>query len=128
MHSASSFEVYLEDQEKYPDFMNYLQSIIDDISKITGIYDIGINDYSVATANVPKTQELSPELQYDVYGNYFEVGDYVARSGFNRTSVFADIIIGRTERSLILLSGGNCHPRNVFVIRKRDGSPVSFSR
>ena len=128
MHSASLFEVYLEDQDKIQDFLSFLQRILDEVSNITGIFDIGIKDYENLKVNIPKNEQLSSELQYDDYGNFFEVGDYVARSGFNRTSVFADIVIGRTERSLILLSGGNCHPKNVFVIRKHDGSPVSFSR
>ena len=128
MHNSTLYELYLEDQDKIQDFLNFLQKIIDEISNITGIYDIGIKDYENLKVNVPKNEQLSPELQYDDYGNFFEVGDYVARSGFNRTSVFADVVIGRTERSLILLSGGNCHPKNVFVIRKHDGSPVSLSR
>lgn len=127
MHNYSLFEVYLEDQDKIQDLLSFLQRILDEISNITGIYDIGIKDYENLKVNVPKNEQLSSELQYDDYGNFFEVGDYVARSGFNRTSVFADIIIGKTERSIILLSGGNCHPKNVFVIRKHDGGPVSFS-
>lgn len=128
MENCASFVVYLEDPLKYPDLMNYVQSIVDDIAKITGNYDISIRECEVLTAGVPKNEQLLPELQCDQYGNYFEVGDYVARSGYKKSSSFADIIIGKTEKSLILISGGNCHPSSVFVIRKGDGSPVSFSR
>lgn len=128
MHSANSYEVYLEDQGRFQDFLTYISSTIDEVSNITGIYDIGIKDYAFLNVNVPKNEQLLPELQHDYYGNFYEVGDYVARSSIGRTSTFADVIIGKTEKSLSLLSGGNCHPSSVFVIRKADGSPVSFSR
>lgn len=128
MLNCASFEVYLEDQLKYSDFMNYVQSIVDDISKITGNYDIGLKDYKDFTAGIPKNEQLLPELQYDQYGNLFEVGDYIARSCCGSSSTFADIIVGKTEKSLSLIGGSNCHPSSVFVIRKGDGSPVSFSR
>lgn len=125
--NCAYFEAYLEDPIRFPDFMNYVQSIIDDISKITGLYDIGIKDYEAITAGIPKNEQLLPSLQCDQYGNYFEVGDYVARSGCGKSSTFADIIIGKTEKSLSLIGGASCHPSSVFVIRKGDGSPVSFS-
>lgn len=128
MHNASSYEVYLEDQLRIQDFLTYISSIIDDVSNITGIYDISIKDYASLNVNVPRNEQLLPELQYDFYGNLYEVGDYVARSGFGRTSAFADVIIGKTEKSLSLLSGGNCHPSSVFIIKKADGSPVNFYR
>ena len=128
MHSASSYEVYLEDPLRIQDFLTYISSTIDDVSNITGLYDIGIKDYAFLNVNVPKNEQLLPELQHDYYGNFFEVGDYVARSGIGRTSTFADVIIGKTEKSLSLLSGGNCHPSSVFVIKKADGSPVNFCR
>lgn len=128
MHSANSYEVYLEDPLRIQDFLTYISSTIDEVSNITGIYDIGIKDYAFLNVNVPKNEQLLPELQHDYYGNFFEVGDYVARSGFGRTSTFADVIIGKTEKSLSLLSGGNCHPSSVFVIKKADGSPVNFYR
>lgn len=128
MQNYTSFLVYLEDPLKYPDFMNYVQSIVDDIAKITGNYDISIKDYKDFTAGIPKNEQLLPALQYDQYGNLFEVGDYVARSGCGSSSTFADIIIGKTEKSLSLIGGSSCHPSSVFVIRKGDGSPVSFSR
>lgn len=127
MQNCTSFLVYLEDQTKYSDFMNYVQSIVDDIAKITGNYDIGLKDYEDLTAGIPKNEQLLPELQCDQYGNLFEVGDYVARSGCGSSSTFADIIIGKTEKSLSLIGGSSCHPSSVFVIRKGDGSPVSFS-
>lgn len=128
MHSAISYEVYLEDPLRIQDFLTYISSTIDEVSNITGIYDIGIKDYAFLNVNVPRNEQLLPELQHDFYGNFFEVGDYVARSGFGRTSTFADVIIGKTEKSLSLLSGGNCHPSSVFVIKKADGSPVNFYR
>lgn len=53
--------------------------------------------------------------------------DFVARSKVGTTGTFADVIIGTTEKSLALLSGGNCSPESVFVIKKGNGTPANIA-
>ena len=67
------------------------------------------------------------ELAYDRYGNKFEVGDFVARSRSDSAETYADVIIGTTEKSLRLLSGGNCNPESTFVIKKGNGQPANIA-
>lgn len=120
------YNVYIDDDDKWPDFLTYFGEILKDVKCITGI-DISIKTESRSSAGIPKAEPLMNELAYDSYGNKFEVGDFVARSRVGTTGTFADVIIGTTEKSLILLSGGNCSPESVFVIKKGNGTPANIA-
>lgn len=117
------YNVYLDDDDKWQNFLTYFGEILKEIKGITG-KDIYLKSESKTSAGIPKAEPLADRFAYDSYGNKFEVGDFVARSRVGTTGTFADVIIGTTEKSLALLSGGNCSPDSVFVIRKGNGSPV----
>lgn len=120
------YNVYLDDDDKWPDFLTYFGEILKEIKCITG-KDVFIKMESKASAGIPKTEPLANRFAYDHYGNKFEVGDFVARSRVGTTGTFADVIIGTTEKSLVLLSGGNCSPESVFVIKKGNGTPANIA-
>lgn len=121
-----AYNVYLDDDDKWSDFLTYFGEILKEVKGITGI-DVYISEESQSNANIPKNEQLMPELAYDQYGNKFEVGDFVARSTTDTAGTFADVIIGTTEKSLTLLSGGNCSPEKTFVIKKGNGQPVNIA-
>ncbi len=120
------FNVYLDDDDKWPEFITYFGKILEEVKCITGI-DVYIKEERQTSAGIPKAEPLLNEYAYDQYGNKFEVGDFVARSRVGTTGTFADVIIGTTEKSLALLSGGNCSPESVFVIKKGNGNPVNIA-
>lgn len=120
------YNVYLDDDDKWPDFLTYFGEILKEIKCITG-KDVFIKMESKTSAGIPKTEPLANKFAYDHYGNKFEVGDFVARSRVGTTGTFADVIIGTTEKSLVLLSGGNCSPESVFVIKKGNGTPANIA-
>ena len=120
------YNVYLDDDDKWHDFLTYFGEILKEIKGITG-KDIYLKSESQSSAGIPKTEPLANKFAYDQYGNKFEVGDFVARSKVGTTGTFADVIIGTTEKSLALLSGGNCSPESVFVIKKGNGQPANIA-
>lgn len=123
---TTEYNVFLDDDEKWPEFLAYFGEILKEIKGITGL-DIYIKSEDQSTAGIPKAEPLKPELTYDKYGNKFEVGDFVARSRMDTSGTFADVVIGTTEKSLALLSGGNCSPESVFIIKKGNGQPVNIA-
>lgn len=123
---SCEYNVYLDDNDKWQDFLTYFGEILKEIKGITG-KDIYLKSESQSSAGIPKAEPLMNELAYDKYGNKFEVGDFVARSRTDSAETFADVIIGTTEKSLRLLSGGNCNPENTFVIKKGNGQPANIA-
>lgn len=123
---SCEYNVYLDDDDKWNDFLTYFGEILKEIKGITG-KDIYLKSESQSNAGIPKAEPLANEFAYDKYGNKFEVGDFVARSTVGTTGTFADVIIGTTEKSLALLSGGNCSPESVFVIKKGNGQPANIA-
>lgn len=123
---SCEYQVYLDDNDKWQDFLTYFGEILKEIKGITG-KDIYLKSESQSGAGIPKAEPLLNQYAYDHYGNKFEVGDFVARSRVGTTGTFADVIIGTTEKSLVLLSGGNCSPESVFVIKKGNGAPVNIA-
>lgn len=120
------YNVYLDDDDKWHDFLTYFGEILKEIKGITG-KNIYLKSESRLSAGIPKAEHLLNKYAYDQYGNKFEVGDFVARSRVGTTGTFADVIIGTTEKSLALLSGGNCSPESVFVIKKGNGTPANIA-
>lgn len=123
---SCEYQVYLDDNDKWQDFLTYFGEILKEIKAITG-KDIYLKSESQSGAGIPKAEPLENKYAYDHYGNKFEVGDFVARSRVGTTGTFADVIIGTTEKSLVLLSGGNCSPESVFVIKKGNGAPANIA-
>lgn len=123
---SCEYNVYLDDDDKWNDFLTYFGEILKEIKGITG-KDIYLKSESQSNAGIPKAEPLANKFAYDQYGNKFEVGDFVARSKVGTTGTFADVIIGTTEKSLALLSGGNCSPESVFVIKKGNGTPANIA-
>lgn len=123
---SCEYNVYLDDNDKWQDFLTYFGEILKEIKGITG-KDIYLKSENQSSAGIPKAERLMNELAYDKYGNKFEVGDFVARSRTDSAETFADVIIGTTEKSLRLLSGGNCNPESAFVIKKGNGTPANIA-
>ena len=124
--SYSEYNIYIDDEDKWNDFSKYFEEVLKEVKDITGI-DVNIVFETQGNVGIPKAEPLMNELAYDKYGNKFEVGDFVARSRTDSAETFADVIIGTTEKSLRLLSGGNCCPESTFVIKKGNGQPANIS-
>ena len=104
----------------------FFEKILKEVKDITG-RDVNIDFETQGNVGIPKAEPLMKELAYDRYGNKFEVGDFVARSRSDSAETYADVIIGTTEKSLRLLSGGNCYPESTFVIKKGNGQPANIA-
>ena len=124
--SYSEYHIYIDDEDKWSKFHKYFEEILKEVKSITG-RDVNIDFETQSNVGIPKAELLKEELAYDRYGNKFEVGDFVARSRTDSAETFADVIIGTTEKSLRLLSGGNCCPESTFVIKKGNGQPANIS-
>ena len=124
--SYSEYHIYIDDEDKWDEFHKYFEEILKEVKSITG-RDVNIDFEAQSNVGIPKAEPLKEELAYDRYGNKFEVGDFVARSRTDSAETFADVIIGTTEKSLRLLSGGNCYPESTFVIKKCNGQPANIS-
>lgn len=125
---ANYFDIFVEDQDydllerRIADILNELKqfNIETFIHKDSG----GWSTY-IKTAKAPSVRPLDPELEHDMFGNKFEIGDLIVRSKVDETKVFTDVIIGTTEKSLICLTGGNCKPENTIVIQKHNGQAIN---
>lgn len=124
--SFSEYNIYIDDEDKWDEFHRFFEEVLKEVKAITG-RDVNIEFETQGNVGIPKAEPLMNELAYDRYGNKFEVGDFVARSRTDSAETFADVIIGTTEKSLRLLSGGNCYPESTFVIKKGNGQPASIS-
>lgn len=124
--SFFEYNIYIDDEDKWDEFYKYFEDILKEVKAITG-RDVNIDFETQSNVGIPKAEPLMNELAYDKYGNKFEVGDFVARSRTDSAETFADVIIGTTEKSLRLLSGGNCCPENTFVIKKGNGQPANIA-
>lgn len=124
--SYSEYHIYIDDEDRWDEFHRFFEKILKEVKDITG-RDVSIDFEMQRNVGIPKAEPLLNEYAYDQYGNKFEVGDFVARSKVGTTGTFADVIIGTTEKSLALLSGGYCSPESVFVIKKGNGTPANIA-
>ena len=124
--SYSEYNIYIDNEDRWDEFHRFFENILKEVKYITG-RDVSIDFESQSSAGIPKAEPLIEELAYDKYGNKFEVGDFVARSRSDSAETYADVIIGTTEKSLRLLSGGNCCPESTFVIKKGNGQPANIA-
>lgn len=119
IYNYPSISVYLT-KGNYSEFTEYLKDILNEASSILG-RNFEIEKVEMKSVNIPKCDVLVEELAYDIYGNKFEVGDIVARTSCGISSCYNDIIIGNTDKTLTLMSGGNCYPQSCFVVKKAQG-------
>ena len=124
--SYSEYHIYIDDEDRWDEFHRFFEKILKEGKYITG-RDVSIDFETQGNVGIPKAEPLMKELAYDRYGNKFEVGDFVARSRSDSAETYADVIIGTTEKSLRLLSGGNCCPESTFVIKKGNGQPANIA-
>ncbi len=117
-----TFNIYVEDQD-----YDKVRALFEDIAKELNSYvDTGlhIETFEVHHVSIPSNKQLPPELAKDEYGNTFEVGDIIARSRVGQIGTFSDVIVGKTEKTLICLSGSNVGPENCFVVKKGNGPTI----
>ena len=124
--SYSEYNIYIDNEDRWDEFHRFFENILKEVKDITG-RDVSIDFETQGNVGIPKAEPLIEELAYDRYGNKFEVGDFVARSRTDSAETYADVIIGTTEKSLRLLSGGNCCPESTFVIKKGNGQPANIA-
>ena len=124
--SFSEYNIYIDDEDRWDELHRFFEKILKEVKDITG-RDVSIDFETQGNVGIPKAEPLMKELAYDRYGNKFEVGDFVARSRSDSAETYADVIIGTTEKSLRLLSGGNCCPESTFVIKKGNGQPANIA-
>ena len=124
--SYSEYNIYIDNEDRWDELHRFFENILKEVKYITG-RDVSIDFETQGNVGIPKAEPLLNEYAYDQYGNKFEVGDFVARSKVGTTGTFADVIIGTTEKSLRLLSGGNCCPESTFVIKKGNGQPANIA-
>ena len=126
IYFSDEYNIYIDDEDRWDEFHRFFEKILKEVNAITG-RDVNIEFETQGNVGIPKAEPLMKELAYDRYGNKFEVGDFVARSRTDSAETFADVIIGTTEKSLRLLSGGNCNPESTFVIKKGNGQPANIA-